>query len=535
MVSSPAERRGRPAGGWRSATARVASNRPLAAALIVAIPAFILYWRTLMPDVGFWDTAEFQAIGPVLGIAHPTGYPAYTMLAWLASVVLQPFGDEALRANLMSALLVSASVGTVAATVTLLTGRVVVGVATGVVLAVSGEAWAIALHADPHALHLMLTALLLFSLVIWAERVRAGAPADRWLIGSAALFAVALGNHALTLLLAPGIGLFVLLVDPGVLRRPRLVLACVASLVLLTVAIYAYLPLRSAMNPPLDYGNPETWDGFRYVVFAEQFRGTFRALPDLAGALRTISSETIDQLGIFSLLALVGAVVAAFRRPALVVLLLAWFALNWYFALGYINADIGRYYLVPLLSVAVLGGLGAGALWDGLVILWRRVRPQPIQPSRDRFAYATVALVAALLLIGPSLIPVPGRFSNVDESGDRNGRAWLDAVMAKLPPDSVVVSWWSYSTTLWYGQYVEHLRPDITVIDDSTISQQGLGKAQAVVGSYFGRRPVYVIRASYDLPQFEQQYVLTPLPGVPGGPVYRVDGVRAELSPRVHL
>ena len=59
--------------------------------------------RTLQPDVGFWDTAEFQAIGPVLGIAHPTGYPAYTLLAWLASVVLQPFGNEALRANLLSA------------------------------------------------------------------------------------------------------------------------------------------------------------------------------------------------------------------------------------------------------------------------------------------------------------------------------------------------------------------------------------------------------------------------------------------------
>ena len=43
-------------------------------------------------------SAEFQAIGPVLGIAHPTGYPAYTLLAWLASVVLQPFGNEALRA-----------------------------------------------------------------------------------------------------------------------------------------------------------------------------------------------------------------------------------------------------------------------------------------------------------------------------------------------------------------------------------------------------------------------------------------------------
>ena len=60
--------------------------------------ALALYVRTLLPDVGTWDTAEFQAIGPLLGIAHPTGYPAYTLVAWLASMVLQPFGNEALRA-----------------------------------------------------------------------------------------------------------------------------------------------------------------------------------------------------------------------------------------------------------------------------------------------------------------------------------------------------------------------------------------------------------------------------------------------------
>ena len=56
--------------------------------LLAATPVFLLaaalYTRTLLPDVGTWDTAEFQAIGPVLGIAHPTGYPTYTMLAWLA-------------------------------------------------------------------------------------------------------------------------------------------------------------------------------------------------------------------------------------------------------------------------------------------------------------------------------------------------------------------------------------------------------------------------------------------------------------------
>jgi hypothetical protein len=49
-------------------------------------------------------------------------------------------------------------------------------------------------------------------------------------------------------------------------------------------------------------------------------------------------------------------------------LLTVWFAVNWFFALGYLNADIGRYYLVPILAGAVLGGLGAGALLDWIRI-----------------------------------------------------------------------------------------------------------------------------------------------------------------------
>ena len=35
-----------------------------------------------MPGVGFWDTGEFQTVLPILGTAHPTGYPTYVLLGW---------------------------------------------------------------------------------------------------------------------------------------------------------------------------------------------------------------------------------------------------------------------------------------------------------------------------------------------------------------------------------------------------------------------------------------------------------------------
>jgi len=520
---------------------RLAANRPLIAGLVVGIPTFLLYWRTLMPDVGFWDTAEFQAVGPVLGIAHPTGYPAYTLLAWVASVLLQPFGNEALRANLLSAIVTTVAVSLVAAIVTRLTGRIIIGIATGFALALGGETWAIGLRADPHALHLMLATLILLLLIVWQDQVASKGRPNPWLFAAAVMFGVSLGNHALTILLAPGIAIFVLLVQPRILLDWKLILACVAGLAITTIAIYAYLPLRSAMDPPLDYANPVTWENFRYLVFAEQFRGDFKSMPNFIEAIRQIGNVTQQQLGLFAWAGLLGAFVAAWRRPALMLLLAAWFVINWYFALGYLNADIGRYYLVPIMCAAVFGGIGAGAIVDWLEALVNRLLGRRSamaaadQASQKKelapAAWLVVTAVIAALLLVPTLLAVPTRYKNVDASHDRVARDWLTSVMHNLPQDSVLVSWWSYSTTMWYGQFVEHQRPDVTVIDDSTIVQHDLGNAMSVIDSYLGQRPVYLLRVTGDLPQFQAKYVLTPLQGVLGAAIYRVDGIKSASGP----
>ena len=60
-------------------------DRIVAAA--IALAALGLYIATLLPGVGSGDTAEFQRVLPTLGVAHPTGYPLYTILGWLWSLL----------------------------------------------------------------------------------------------------------------------------------------------------------------------------------------------------------------------------------------------------------------------------------------------------------------------------------------------------------------------------------------------------------------------------------------------------------------
>jgi len=85
--------------------------------LLGAVATLWLVVPTLAPGLisqAAGDSAEFQTVSWVLGTAHPTGYPSYVILGFIASHLL-PFGDPAFRMNLLQALLAAGAVaGTVA-------------------------------------------------------------------------------------------------------------------------------------------------------------------------------------------------------------------------------------------------------------------------------------------------------------------------------------------------------------------------------------------------------------------------------------
>ena len=100
-----------------SATSALWSETPIASTVPAKIPSlrwwiagglflltFLLYLSSLAPSVVtlFDDSLEFQLVTYQLGIAHPTGYPLYTLLGKLFTFL--PVGNVAFRVNLMSAI-----------------------------------------------------------------------------------------------------------------------------------------------------------------------------------------------------------------------------------------------------------------------------------------------------------------------------------------------------------------------------------------------------------------------------------------------
>jgi 4-amino-4-deoxy-L-arabinose transferase-like glycosyltransferase len=506
----------------------VTARRVAVAPIAVATVAIGLGVWQILPGVGYWDTAEFQTVPPILGTAHPTGYPTYVILGWLASALLTPLGEPAFRMNLLSAILVGVAAGLTVDLVRLLTRSTLVGVAAGIGLVATPLAWSIATHADPHALHLAFVAALLWLLVRW-EQARSADPdrADRWLVAAAAVTGLSIGNHSLTFLLGLPIALYVLGVEPGILRRQRLVALCTAALVIPMVLVYLELPLRggaiAGLKAPLVYGRPDTLGGFVAIVTGEQFRGGINnPFADLPRKVADLASLAARQLGPLALLVVPGFIVTAIRFPAYALLTGSAMAITCFFNAAYVNAEIDRYYLGPALIVWTWLAVLAATVVD-LVVGGSRAPPAGSRRRRLQvFSLAATAL-AGVLLISPTISTLPDRAAIIDRSQDRGAELWVDAVLAELEPRAIVVSWWSYSTSLRYAQQIQGRRLDVFVADDRTRLDLNLGEVTDVIDNNLGVRPVYVIRAGAgEISQLAERYMLVPLASSTAGNVFRV-------------
>lgn len=517
-------------------------------ALAVALGALLVYRSTLLPGVAAWDTAEAQTVLPLLGTMHPTGFPAYVLLGWLASLVLAPLGEPAFRVNLLSALLVAGAVGTMVPLLRRLEVPVPIALAAAAGFALTPVTWAIASAADAHALHGLAVAVVVLALVRWARLVdarparpgdeAAGRRADRALVVAAAAYGVAIANHGLALLLAPAIALYVLAVEPEVLRRRRLVGAALGACALVAGLLYLELPLRAGpFRAPLVYGHPDTLVGFLEVVLARQFQGDFGGLlGDPPGTLAWLARFAVAQLGPLAAAVLPAFVLTAARFPRYALLSGVATLVTCLFAASYLNARIDRYYLGPALFAWSWLAIASTVIMDAVLDRARRADPEapadllehPVPPARLA-ARTTVSLALVAALLTPTGLALSPRWRAVDRSRDTAMAVWLDDAMAVLDRDAVVVSWWSFSTPLWYGTLVEGRRPDLLIVDDSDLVHDNLGTAEDVIDAHLGRRPVYLIRATdADLAALALRYDLEPV-GRPTG-VYRVTGPR-ETEP----
>jgi hypothetical protein len=415
--------------------------------------------------------------------------------------------------NLLSGVCIAVASGLVALTIGQLAVErhrwAVAGAAAagGLAFAFASEPWRNALRADVHALNILLVAVLVWLMISWRSAGAAGSPhAGRWPIAAALVFGLGMGNHPLIGLTAFGIAAWLLLVDRNIWRRWRLLLAC-AGMLALGLSVYAYIPIRALTppEPPLFYARPDTFERFRYLVFAEQFRNLFDPLANpfydfglkWADAVRVLERQFI---GPGWLIAGVGASVLAARDLRAFAFLGLLVLMNVAYSMNFPDGDIARYYMLTVLVGAILIGVALSTLSAAAArSLADASRRMLTVPGRRRAAVATGALVLAcggLLPAGSLLTHYPER---AEQGANRDADLWVASVQQALPQNAVIISWWSYSTPLWYHRWVLGERPDVTIIDERNILDDGYGTIDSAISTFLQQRPVYVVPPYWEL------------------------------------
>lgn len=423
----------------------------------LALAAFALYVLSAPPGFYWLDSAELSAAAVRLGVAHPTGFPLYCILARAAALI--PLGELAFRIGLLSAGCAALCVFLVARLVCescredvhALVGATV----AGALLAVSAVLLRQATVAEVYAP----TAALLAAALVLLDRVARGADA-RWGLGLAVVCGLGLATHVTFALIGP---LVIAVMAVRLYRGARWPLLALLVVVTITGALVAYLPVRSASGQAgaLDWGQPDRVGRLLDHLSARHIRGSFQeemgAIEGerLGPRIATLARDTADQLGPFTpLAALLGLAWLARQRRS------RWLAAT----LGALAAGDVLYALlinpmgqrdwqngVPL-ALAASACAGAAVAWMSRTL----GRAGPF-----------VGAVAGLLLVLPAaLVSLPAAWPASAPGGARDvPRAWSEAALAATPPRGLaLVQYDSTAAGLLYLTEVEGARPDVSVL-----------------------------------------------------------------------
>ncbi len=488
-------------------------------ALAVGVVAFAVYAATAIRGVSFGDWAEAQVVPATLGIMHPTGYPTYTLLSALVSVI--PAGSPAFKANLLSGACTAAALATLTLILTRLGVRPLVAALVALALGFTANIWLNSIHAEVHTLHLLFVALLLHRLLVWAQEQR---PRDLWLGGL--LLGLSFGNHMLTLTLAPEIVLGALwLGRRTILVQPRILLAAVFEF-LVGLSVYLYLPLRSMDKPAVMYADLSNLSALITHITGSQFGSQSTGLT-AEGPVRFYEQlqAWLAPPGGYILILAVGLAVFGLAvlwrtNRAYAVVLLAVLLIHAYIDN---NEDPGRrdqYLFTSSAVMIVYLGLAAEAFVGRVERAWRGWRAFDVARG---VAIGLVALAPLLLFV--DTVPT------ADQSVNHQGQQFVDTILADLPPNAVLFDYWDVRTPLEYAQQIEGKGRGLTLTENA-----GKALAYAAAG-----RPIYVIqvfdagveamRAHYELTVVADIYV--PYGGISAPylrPLYRVDVPAGALA-----
>lgn len=418
-------------------------------ALLLGVVVFVVYCMTLQRTVPGGDSGELVSVAHHLGVAHPPGYPLWTILGHVATWL--PFGHVAARVALLSALAQSAAAVFLFLAVVQFTRNSLSALVASGMYAFAPVAWRYAVVAEVFSLNAMFFAWLLYLAVLQLT----AATARRAILASAVLGLGLCNHHTLIFFGTPCVLWMIWRVKPLPIWQSMLAGA-------LGLLPYLYLPWATHRDVLVSWGNTATWSGFWRHFFRSEY-GTFR--------LAVNGQENVfwDNLAAYFIdlpkeLLVVGFVVAGYgawslsRVPRKKQVHFGTLLLTIYVAYLVIfhslaNLELSdalllqvqqRFWMMPLVLVCFWLGIGCNAL---------------LPYFRKHLRYAP--LVSGIVVLGQLAL----NWSNEDQSKNTFLQDLAATHLTALPQNAVLFVTGDASTNIFrYVQGSEFVRPDVHII-----------------------------------------------------------------------
>ena len=441
----------------------------------------------MAPSVPFIDGGELATVCATLGIAHPTGYPLFSLIGCLFAHL--PIAEHIIvRLNIMSVLFVALGSGAMVFLVCELcsfwfnhrvakpqkkgkksVAKVVhptdsieetknfhasaAAIFAGLTMAFSATWWDTSTSVEVYPLHCFLVpvALIFFFRMLRLERDSFGK--------NSVLFALTLGlsfaNHLTTILLAPA-ALYMFFATFGFKRDAFMRIVKLAIPFIIGLLPYLYFPIRASQYPIMDWGHPSEFGSFmrhfsggQYKIWMFTKDAPAKNWPYFWGkfpAEFTIVGLILVLCGIYSLSRSSGRG-KAHLLPFTVLLFFGCLL----YSINFDILEINPYFLTAYIASAITATFG---------LIWL------LKIAKEKMSLDITKSIVLSALIFSSL-QIGMHYKEIDESGNYFVEDYTKNMLRNLPKDAIIFTsaWDFWASGAFYYQLVEQLRPDIFVID----------------------------------------------------------------------
>jgi hypothetical protein len=455
-------------------------EKPFVLAILLFLIILIIYIFTANQFVTYTDNGELAAVCVVLGIAHPTGYPLFTLLGHLWSLI--PFGISKIYSlNIFAAF--STALSSIALYYSFLTilanarfkkthtieektkkkkqlqvsyeklnlqsqYQIIISFIIALTYGFAQTIWEQANSLEVYSLQLLLMNLiLLFSLKAYylSEKSR------KYYILVAFLIGLALANHLTGILLVPAILWLYFLDENKKFRLTAKKLQFLFFLILPLIAglsLYLYMPIRSAMLPEVNWGWVHRgFNKFMYHISGGQYQvWMFSGSDVIFKNFGKFFSMLPYQFGIFGLILAFWGIVKLWKSQDIFWFLIILIISNLFYTLNYSIFDIDPYFSLSFIALLFFAIIGTAYI----------IRGNP----------KLIYLIAILPLFEFFL-----NYQNCNHSQDKMVAEYTKNVLNSIDSNAIVISaqWDYFVGPFMYEQIIEGKRKDITILEKELI------------------------------------------------------------------